>query len=275
MLVIGNSHAGALKDAWSAGNTGDPDIKIDFFAAPTHIFGQMKLSRDLKFYLPADHPKHDEFTNVLNRINNRPSADLTRVDRVLRVGSACAFQAIEALLSRFSIDGYAAPDLSARMSQAAYDAVSRDIATSALPDAQWCDGLQGKLVVMPRPVASERSTENTSQARFRVWTRATRVQHRMKTLLIRYFDRVAETLDEHGVALLRQPSDTLSETGHTEARYATGSISMPDSNGPLSDYTHMNADYGRHCLESLFALIRNTSDVRADARMPTYTNATT
>ncbi len=274
VLILGNSHVGALRDAWTERGGKEPGLEVRFFAAPTHIFDQMRLEPNLVFSLPDGHPRHAEFAEMLARINAVPAVDLSTADHVLHVGSNCAFGRIGGLLSEFEVDGYRADGMTARLSSAAFDAMAAEIARFSLPPAVWRGWTQPALTLMPRPVVSEDCLAKPAKAGVAPWIRAAKTQYELKPLLGRYFGLLDTELDRHRITLLRQPAETLAATGLTAAGYATGSRSMPNGNGRFSDHTHMNAAFGALCLDRLFARIRGTEPPVAATPEPQPATAT-
>lgn len=252
IVVIGNSHAAALKAGWDAIAAGHPGVGVEFLAAPPPHEKHMRLGPGLTYGLQPDGERTARAAQVVTRINGRTSIDLAGAT-VLWAGYPWGFRALQEMLLDTDVDGLRDTGAAKLMSRAAFDAVLAAFADAAVPPPQWRDWRDARLVITPRPLTAEgcRTDGNPDYAVPR--DLALRPEGMMATLAA-YTALVARALASHGIALLPQPAGTITADGLTRDDFARGSRSVfRQHQHDDADQDHMNARYGAECLKALLA----------------------
>ncbi|WP_424940030.1 hypothetical protein [Aliiroseovarius sp. S253] len=229
LCVIGNSHVGALKLAWSALNSEYPDIEITFFASPGKSVRKLK-ARGSKI-LPVS-PKAARSFRITSEVGNR--INVKQYDAFLCYGTLPWRPIVESNFSRaFSIE-------------AASGVIQRAILTHHL-----------KLL-----------NERTQKPIFASTAPLPTQVYREKGELLIPADEFRETIQEryasaYGVELIWQPEETLVEGGFaTRDEFSTNSLRlesslMPNNTHPEADIEHMNQSYGEAWLRAFLPRLQN------------------
>jgi hypothetical protein len=254
ILVIGNSHVGALKQGWELCADDFPGARVDFFALAGRNFTELQLDRSLRFGLPEDADPASSAYRSVQRINGCSSVELNQADVVVWAGYDWRHAVLAALLDGYDVDGIRESGASSLMSRAAFAAACDALAEALLPPEPWRDWPRPQLFLLPRPVPAESClTAASGGPKFGHWTRALRNGASFRPALDLFFDALAARLREAGIGLVRPPERTAGATGLTDAVHTHGSTRLRnDEPHPGNDHSHMNGEYGIACLEALF-----------------------
>ncbi|MGB3313617.1 MAG: hypothetical protein WBB85_04330 [Albidovulum sp.] len=249
VLVIGNSHVAALKLGWDMMNPSPAGVSVRFFSAPGQGFSQLRLRGGSRFGAFKGPATPADLVDKLRRINGNSHVDLESFDDILIVGGVFRPNAVLSILRDFDVDEAFDMGSSRRLSAAAFCAILHDIAEAGSPWAFWSKLLRPRVTVLPKPRPSETvRTGNIPQddavLQFLFGTTAS-----VSVPLDWHDDACAAALDRRGIGFLRQPKDTVAESGLTFASYSRGSLRLNGAEQPANDARHMNPDYGRRCLQ--------------------------
>ncbi len=86
ILIVGNSHVGALKLGWEQVRDNFPGAQVDFFAAQGSVFQQTRLDRTGTLALQKSHRDDEKCIRALKKLNGRTSVNLNDYDHVIRAG---------------------------------------------------------------------------------------------------------------------------------------------------------------------------------------------
>jgi hypothetical protein len=254
LVIVGNSHVGALKDAWDAAGASHPRHEISFFAAPEPHFKKLRLNKHLTFGLPQNILQRDPLAvDVLTRVNGRTSIDLTAADKVLLHGLAWPLDDVVQLMADFDIDDLRDVGCSRRMSRSAFDAVCVDLANNAMPEPAWRNWAGPPIVLLARAAPAETCLAN-DDARYQPWRAIKEKPAGSRAVIDAFLDAYEAALGRSAITLVRQPFETLLPIGMTAASYSRNSLRLYQRvPHPDDDPIHMNADYGALCLAAIFA----------------------
>jgi len=127
VLVVGNSHAGALKLGWAEmAQPWTTELDLQFFAAPGTFFHRMTVTDAGMFGDMQSGALTRQEIDVLQQINGRTSIDLESFDEILLTGMNWAgTDDLVPILSGFSIDRLYEVDNPQRLSVAAFTDFTR------------------------------------------------------------------------------------------------------------------------------------------------------
>lgn len=250
LLVIGNSHTGALKEGWPAVAPDFPGVKLSFFVAPQPSFRACRRE-GTGFGLPADCDPHAR--RIVEKLNGTDRIDLAGFDAVAWGGFPWSLPRVADILVTYDIDGLRDSDAPRRMSQAAFRAACDDIARDSLPPEPWRNTLP-PLFVITRPVPSEALLDEGHKPT--KWRRALRGGRSIAPALAVFAEAVGRALGEIGIGYVPPPRDTIGPLGLTPARFARGSSRLASGHAhDEDDIGHMNGDYGALVLRDLMTRI--------------------
>lgn len=251
ILVVGNSHAGALKRGWDTLESQDRrGADLAFFVSPSPIFSRLGFKGTLFGAVEGIDlaPKQLDF---LIEMNGKTTIDLAGYDHILLAGMGWpGTDEILSFLTRFAVDGLYEHALPQRLTQRGFDTLLRGAFARVVPDPNWAGTSLPPVTVLLRPMPSERIRVLTSQqiANRGYWAQARIAYDKMRPLLDRQTELAAAYYAEMGLTLLPQPEETRTPSGLTRAQFEKAS-SGTSSNGYI-DVGHMNRDFGRICMTS-------------------------
>jgi len=257
LAVIGTSHVACLKLGWDVVAPERPDWTVDFFASTRPHFHLLRLTPDWRFELPEAEHGREEADLVRKWNGGRLGIDLAGYDTVLWCGFGRPLGRVLKVLGDADVEGLVEGGGGERLSRADFDRLCDEIAEDALPASEWLGRETPRLVMMCAPNPDE--SLDGGGGRHKPWVRLARRPGDKRALTGAFLDRYEAALAAHGVGLLRQPPETLGESGLTLARYGRESrrLDIERAHG-ASDHVHMNADYGAIVLR---ALIDGRADV--------------
>lgn len=245
VLVIGNSHVGAMKMAVDAGGPETDDMDIEFFAAVGPHFHHLSFSKDMEFGDVGPKALPDDIRDTVQRFNGRSKVNLKEYDVVLWVGSGMVdYGFLEDLLDVYDVDGIRETDAANRMSAAAFRAVVGDSMDRNLAQDGFHQLRDVRMVVLPRPREAETLLKSGKYDALRANSAGLRQAYEITT------DLYTKRLSELGIACLPHLQDTLAPSGLTLDIFSRGSAplyKLNEQEHPAGDTRHMNREYGRLC----------------------------
>ena len=260
MLIIGNSHTGALKESWDADRSAFPDVEVTFFVAPQNDFRACRLGPDRVFGLPEK--VNARTRKIVRALNETDSIDLKPFDVVVRAGYRWRVDDVVSLLSGYDIDDILQSGAPRRMSADAYRAACRDIAEASLPGRHWRNMNRPSLMIVAKPYPSEAVLETADasgkplqERRNKGW-RAALTQHRSVAPALSVFEQaMREALAESNIDFIPAPAKALGTSGLTLNTYTLGSARLSAKAHAAEEIQHMNRDYGALVLRDLMTRI--------------------
>lgn len=266
VLIVGNSHTGALKLGWEACKKDFPATNLEFFVATSAPYEHFVLERSGVFGLPADadtRPGLARYAKVVESINGKRTVNLNDYDLVIRVGYHWQFKHLSDVLRKHSIDGLHEADAPRYMSAAAYQAVCRSIAETAVPDGNWLRLKGTKLVVVMRPIPAESCLLGDEPGTYGGWRAILRNGQSIKPALDVFISELESAHLRAGIDFVQQPPETIGTLGMTKAGYTRGSVRLVSGEEhPTEDHGHMNAEYGTLVMRDLLDRIGATAPVQ-------------
>lgn len=257
VLILGNSHAGALKSGWKALRTDFPDAEVSFFVAPSPTFALCRLDESGTFGLPDDTTDADpRRREVLERLNGATSIDLRSFDVVVWSGYGWLLEQVAAILARYDIDGLRESGAPSRMSQPAYRAMCHDISEASVPTGPWLRLDGPHLVIVTRPVPAESGLISSGDRKSTGWRRALQRGTPIGPALAVFFNAFATALDATGIGYVPAPKESFGPLGLTREAFTRGSLPLDNRREhDANDNRHMNGEYGALVMRELMARI--------------------
>ena len=246
LLVVGTSHAGALKIAHDA----EPSVlsdgfDVDFFALPIPSFVRAQIRRNGEFALVDKGPHVARFKKTAMKLNGRTGVQLRDYDHVVVVGLGSIAPEYLNLAQEVSIDGLRETEGEFRLSLPAHHAFVTDMLerswrrfdTTRAPDVAFWQ------VAPPRPSGSTTAPDGVTK------------DERLRDVLDDMLEANHRIAQEKGLRPIPQPKETITSSGQTHARFATGARRLSGEVRP-DDFTHMNGEYGAHVLREISRHLR-------------------
>lgn len=260
VLILGNSHAGALRSAQDAFAAHYPEVELRFFAAPGASFKRARLDKDNIF-----HPKvfGDKDAQAVLDINGAETVDLNGFDHILVIGHRPGL---------FDLCGLAAEGGFGLLDEDsdAPHLLSRELVEDWLDRIldPWVEqmtkifGAQKNLSFTDAPYRSQSMLdEKDKKDEAAQFARFMSIPF-VNTLMEIHDTKLAEKLNAKGYGYLRQPAQTLVAPYSTDPSYCRGA-SNADGRVIESDHRHMNAAFG---LDLLTEYATTTLDLPVRAR---------
>jgi hypothetical protein len=274
IIIIGNSHVGALKLGWDLCAGDYPGTEVTFFAVPGSNFAEMRLGPGRRFGLPDGIDPESPALKSTLKVNGATAIDLSAADHVVWAGYEWRQSVLASLLVDHDIDGIREAGAGSLMSRAAFDAVCAAMAANMVPGRAWHDWTAPDLYILARPVPSEDCLQVQEGGKRGRWHRALRDGTPFGPALDAYFDAAARVFADRGIVLMRPPVSVRAPSGFTQAHFSRGSIRLGNRRPhPDEDLQHMNAAYGVTCLRILFEAFDHRSQPAAQPRMSATTHA--
>jgi len=263
ILVIGSSHAGAVKLAWDETKDDHTGVELDFLVLPWPHFAQLRLYDDMTYGARAPFADEVARANAL-MVNGKETVNLSDYDLIFWVGYSSPVDALVRLMCNYAIDGVIRHEAKPRMSFALFREILMEFVTECLPDDVWLNAAsRPKLIVHLCPIIAETClTVPKYQRNWHIVADNAKIFRRILALMMK---RMTTRLAEHNIDVLEQPPETLAQNGMTKVKYSVGSVRLlSDEAHPENDPTHMNSIYGRLLLQRLFANLGTTTQDAAD-----------
>ncbi len=254
ILVIGNSHAGAIKLGWDARPRHDVDVR--FLVAPQRSFVQMRLDERLDWALSPDlaPEAHRMHSKILADLNGATRVNLGEFDEVVMVGWPSGADEAATLANGCQLDDL--PDTPLRstlLSRPVLRAFLADLAGRLRPDRAFWNLRGPRLHLLPRPMLAETALGSG------YWTyRTVKRLHRQNVSILPWIDQLddirRDDLAGIGITYLPQPRETRTPTGMTGAAFLRDDAGHVDPAQPRArgDHIHMNAAFGQLSLDGLW-----------------------
>lgn len=247
LLIIGNSHVGALKAGWDAMAHRPASVAVDFLVTVDAYLNVFDVAPDGRFgildrnSLPPAHVRQAE------AVNETTLRDLSDYSHVLLGGCFLGYQARLEMTANHRIDGIRDTTVPRpRLSAAAYTAFSLSLGLADLPK-DWISGIKPwcKLAIGARPPLSEAilrvESENGAARTLAADTNGVRAALALTDAALE------KVFSAQGLRYFKAPEGCIMPSGFTDERYSLGGIRFRPMTEP-SDMRHMNAAYGAICL---------------------------
>ena len=249
LIIFGNSHVGAWREAWPTLAPDYPDINVTFFGIPEMIHRRYRIQDTGVF--SALKISDDERKRVVD-INGFDKVQLKDYDRHLWVGMNWKPE------SAVMITAFGDPDTieDASTGRPAYStpflkAIFELQAANILRDSKV--NLDGSIRpdMHPRPIYAE-ECQSSLHPLYGVWRETANIGSARSAILGCYEEIVVDYFSKHGLKFVLIPKSLSSRSGATKSKYLSvgggiASLKTPASRG---DFSHMNAEYGRVCLKN-------------------------
>lgn len=250
ILVFGNSHVAAWREAWEGLAAEFPEVEIDFFSLPEKIHARYRL-RATGLFAPRRNVSQAERDRV-GEINGRVDCDLSAYDRAVWIGVAWQPERgaeLAALGDPYPVWGdraaYSDGFVAAALTEAA---VALAEGWSPDPAARF------RPIVFGRPIYAETCLASSHRL-YAPWCRAQHHPQAVQAVMAAWRAELARAALARGVTFLAPPEDLSVPTGLTRAAClaAGGGAVDPAAPEARGDHSHMNPLYGRRCIAHLLA----------------------
>ncbi|MBE2278268.1 MAG: hypothetical protein IAE87_18460 [Rhodobacteraceae bacterium] len=243
LLVIGNSHAACLIEAWRAVRAEGLGVEMDFF-----VRGGGAL-REFGFDGRRVFTPNPEFRAFLQRLGQKDEFLLSDYDAIVVIGHELSAFRLVRILNRHHVLGW--PYRNRRDLPTITEACLTDALADSLDEINASAILRRigpvtagqKLIVVPQPYPSEIILDHPAKAVGFVRLCRARIGNRCQTLFEVAMQRHVARL---GADLLLQPAGTVVHGLLTARAYTAGSARLADldQRQPVDDILHANALYG-------------------------------
>ena len=254
VLIIGNSHAGAIKLGWDSAPR--EDLAVTFLVAPQRTFVHMRLDPQQNWGLRADLPAQELATHrqILTDLNGLEGVRLTDYDDVVLVGWPSGADELTSLALTCTMDGHASPlPRSTLLSRPVLHAFLAGLARDLRPPEGFWRTEGPRMYLLPRPTLAQTVLGS------RYWTyrglhKLIRQGLSLQPLIDQFDDLRRTDLASIGITYLAQPSATRTPSGLTAAQYLRSDAGHVDPKTPRArgDHIHMNAEFGAQSLRALW-----------------------
>ncbi|QYK43123.1 MAG: hypothetical protein KF887_08525 [Paracoccaceae bacterium] len=261
IVVVGNSHAAAIRMGWDLVAAEFPEVSLTFLAAPRAVFETFAHDGKGRFGLVDPGGLTPNMRKVVESLSGAEGAALTvdprAFDHVLIVGPEWGEFSLFAMLAHFGIDGVLDHPGAPRLSAPAFAAFCDDLVRQSLA-VRMAGLLAGhRVAVMPRPrrselgLGSDAAGEETVVPRLPAGLDPAGVERGFDL----HADRLSAALGRLGATLVRQPAATVGTRHLSRAEYSVGRkvIERRGVTTETLDTVPMNADYGALCLRGWLA----------------------
>lgn len=252
VLVYGNSHVLAWREAWAGMAAEVPGVEMTFFSLPEKIRQRYRV-RAKGIFAPRRIVTPDELARVAAMNDGQTSCQPGAADVAVFVG---------ALWYPERAVGFAAlgdpPDARGpsgeRMAfgpgfvQAALD----EICAAALGDWQISAGRARRPIVFGRPVYAT-TCLRASHRLYAPWAAAAAHPEAAAWFAQAHRDRLVAHAAAQGIDFMAPPAELHGDLGLTRAEFLAEGGGIVDPVNPVlrGDHSHMNAAYGRACIRQL------------------------
>jgi hypothetical protein len=223
LIILGNSHVGAWREAWPELAPDYPNVNITFFGIPEIVHQRFRINDNGLF---SDLKIADDQRKRLIKINGFDHVQLQEYDRHLWVG--INWKPESAVMIAASGD----PDTieGASTSRPAYSKPFLD----AIFELQAADILMGskinldsklRPVMHPRPIYAE-ECQSSLHPIYDAWRDTSDKGPARSATLRHYEDIVVEYFSKYGVGFVPSPSSLRSRSGATQSKYLSVGVGI-------------------------------------------------
>ena len=249
LIIFGNSHVGAWREAWPTLAPDYPDVSVTFFGIPEMIHRRYRIQDTGEF--SALKISDDERKRVVD-INGFDQVQLEDYDRHLWVGMNWKPESavmITAFGDPDTIEG--APTGRPAFSRPFLKAIFELQAANILRDSKVNRDSSIRPDMHPRPIYAE-ECQISLHPIYDAWRETSDIGSARSAILGYYEEVVVDYFGRQGLKFVPSPKSLRSSSGATKSKYLSvgggiASLKTPASRG---DFSHMNAEYGRVCLKN-------------------------
>lgn len=248
LLVLGNSHVGALRMAQDAFRTRFPQVDTAFFAAPGGNFLRGRTGRDgvWRPYLPDDNARA-----VVEEINGAAECDLAGHDAILVIGHRFSPHVLTEILMDHEIIGLPWRETGSPERRVSRGFVERTIAAVTEDHVDQIArriGTRHPYVLASAPFPSDRI--GTRGDEVSLLTEFLQRHPATAELMPLWTDQIAAAAERRGWGFLPQPAGTMSGPAATRAEFAEAAATGDGAEMDFTDHRHMNGAFGLAMLEA-------------------------
>jgi hypothetical protein len=238
VLILGNSHTVALKDAEAMIKADHPDVELSFFSVSEPNFSKGRMDKS-GVYAPRYQSEAEN--DKLLTINGAISVDLTAYDHVLVVGLRFPLQSICDVLDLYDVLEGSPNGKDAFVSSSFLQKLCQDLAKTTV--SKWMALLgadfSGAIYAAPFPSIAVNETEQRVDRRARA-SRALN-QHPEAGLLFEMINQaLADAMSQFPARYLFAPDATVHSPFLSKAEFSE------------TDHVHMNGRYGQAIFSKFF-----------------------
>lgn len=264
IAIIGTSHVSAIVQAWQKIKSEFKPVEVTFFAAPGRNFRALKISPQKRFGILDYSLYRPDEINLLKATFGKVSIKLNEFDAVIHVGHNTKESELARLIAQFSIDGLREIPAKPRLTQHAYETLSKELAKSCVLPEGWQNWSAPKLFVVPAPRICE-SCIGESDPLYAAWAKLLKnaAEVPVATLFERYMAEVQSSFAHEGIQLVPPPGRVIADNGFTRERFTGHATRLTDkSEYPANDHKHMNRAYGLVVLRNVLKILAQTHDIK-------------
>lgn len=248
LLVLGNSHVGALRMAQDAFRARYPQVEIAFFAAPGGHFLRGRTGRDgiWRPYLPDDRARE-----VVVEINGAAECDLAGQDAILVIGHRFSPHVLTEILQDHEIIGLpwrSEGSPQGRVSRGFVDRTMDAVTEDHVDQIVRRIGTRHPYVLAAAPFPSDRI--GTRGDEVSLLTEFLQRHPATRDLMPLWTGRIAAAAKRRGLGFLPQPESTMSGPAATRAEFAEAAATGDGAEMDFTDHRHMNGAFGLAMLEA-------------------------
>lgn len=238
LLILGNSHAAALRRAFPALTAAHPDMDLCFWGLPGGAFAKARTGPD---GLLRPDPTDRISLRKAAHWGIAPEIDLTAFDQIFLVGLRFNLQRVHSLLHALQPLDLGRRPGALGVSDSLLRAALRAEVDSCLAAQMDRTPLGPQVTLMPAPYPAAAVTQ-TGSPLYEPLTAGTAALPDAAALMALYEAEITAGAARHGLRLALQPRATLATAFLSADRYL---------DDPTRDGRHLNADYGRLAFRAL------------------------
>lgn len=242
ILVLGTSHAGALRGAFPAIRSAVPALELDFWGLPGGAF--MKASVGSDGLLRPD-PSDKVGMKKVEAWNGKTAVDLAAYDRIFLVGLRFGLAGMQKMMADLQPLEWGRRTGAMGVSQGFLQAGFEAEAMAGLMAQDMRTPLDARFTLMPAPYPAQLAAAADGPRAEPALRKAAGLD-RAVDLLEMAEAAMAKAHADRGIGFVPQPRETLA------APFLTRDAFLED---PEKDARHMNSDYGLIALRALLAAI--------------------
>ena len=248
LLVLGNSHVGALRMAKEAFCARYPRVETAFFAAPGGHFLRGRTGRNgvWRPYLPDDRARA-----VVEEINGAAECDLAGYDAILVIGHRFSPHVLTEILLQNEILGLPWRDRGSPEGRVSRGFVERTMAAVTEDHVDQIVrriGTRHPFVLAAAPFPSDRIGTRGDEAS--LLTEFLQRHPATPDLMPLWTGQIAAAAERRGLGFLPQPAGTMSGPAATRAEFAEAAATGDGAEMDFTDHRHMNGAFGLAMLEA-------------------------
>lgn len=241
LLVLGSSHAGALRAADAAFRRAFPAVETGYFTAPSGVFLSCRTDRQGRFALGPAARAHEK---TILRINGTLSCDLKAWDHILLVGFRPTFDPIADLFVDCDLLEGVRTGRPRLVSQAFLAAIARQQAETFIAALRARFRGDRRLTIQLGPSPSEGALDDPDAGSLPKRVAARLAHPDLPAISDWWLTVMTRAIEATGRVLTDQPPETLAGPAVTRRDYAERAINESGVLHKRTDHIHMNADYG-------------------------------